>query len=112
MMPDVAVTPELPGVRQAPFQQQLWLFSLAVLSPSRDNRMSRYRMNTAVVRIDNQQGYSRKAQRIFLPQVTYDVIKIVPKVVAEFIKLRHTCTKLSHNYDESSYVFEGSPPPG
>ena len=74
--------------------------------------MSRYRVNLAVVRIDNQQGYSRKVQRIFLAHVTYDVTKIVLKMVAHFKKLRHTCTKLSHNYDESSYVFEGSPPPG
>ena len=73
--------------------------------------MSRCRMNPVVVRIDNQQGYSKKSRRIFLPQVTYDVTKIVLKVVAHIKKLRHTCTKLSHNYDKSSYVFEGFPPP-
>jgi hypothetical protein len=36
----------------------------------------------------------------------------VLKAVAQKKKLRHTCTKFSHNYDESSYVFEGSPTPG
>jgi nicotinamidase-related amidase len=64
-------------------------------------------MNTAVVWIDNQQGYSKIDQRIFLPQVTFDVTKIVPKIVAHNKKLRHTGTKLSHNYDESSYVLKG-----
>jgi hypothetical protein len=87
-------------------------FLPAILSPIRDNRMSRYRLNPAVVRIDNQQGYSKKEQRIFLAQVTYHVTKIVLNILAHNKKLRHTCTKLSHNYDESSYVFEGSPPPG
>jgi hypothetical protein len=69
-------------------------------------------MNTAVARIDNQKGYINKARRILPAQVTYDVTKIVLKVVAHIKKLRHTCTKFSHNYDESSYVFEGSPTPG
>jgi hypothetical protein len=68
-------------------------------------------MNPAVVWIDNQKGYINKTARILPAQVTYDVTKIVPKVVAHNKKLRHTCTKFSHNYDESSYVFEGSPSP-
>ena len=85
-------------------------FLPAILSPIRDNGVSRYRMNPAVVRIDNQQGYSKKAQRIFLAHVTYDVTKIVLKIVAHNKKLRHTCTKFSHNYDESSYVLKGRLP--
>jgi hypothetical protein len=64
-------------------------------------------MNTAVVRLDNQKGYINKARRILPAQVTYDVTKIVLKIVAHNKKLRHTCTKFSHNYAESSYVFEG-----
>jgi hypothetical protein len=50
-------------------------FIPAILSPIRDKRMSRNRMDTAVARIDNQQGYSKNAQRIFLPRVTYVVTK-------------------------------------
>jgi hypothetical protein len=50
-------------------------FLPAILSPIRDNRMSRNRMNPAVVLIDNQQDYIGKAQRIFLPRVTYVVTK-------------------------------------
>ena len=87
-------------------------FLPAILSPIRDNKMSRYRMNPAVVRIDNQKGYINKPRQIFPVQVTYDITKIVLMVVAHNRKLRHTCTKFGHNYDVSSYVFEGSPPPG
>jgi len=50
-------------------------FIPVILSPIRDNRMSRNRMNPAVVLIDNQQDYIGKAQRIFLPRVTYVVTK-------------------------------------
>jgi len=40
-------------------------FLPAILSPIRDNRMSRNRMNPAVARIDNQQGYSKKPSGYF-----------------------------------------------
>ena len=48
MMLYMAITSELSGVRQAPFQQQLGLFSPGILSPLRDSRMSRDRMNLVV----------------------------------------------------------------
>jgi hypothetical protein len=65
MMLDGAVTPEPPGLGQTPFQQQLSTFIPTLLSPIRDNRMSKHRMNAAVARIDNQQGYSKKLSGYF-----------------------------------------------
>jgi hypothetical protein len=111
MMLDVAVSPELRELDKRLSNNNFGCFLPPILSPIRDNRMSRHRMNTAVVRLDNQKGYINKARRRYPAKVNYYVTKIVLKCIAHNKKLRHTCTKFSHNYDESSYVFEGSPYP-
>jgi hypothetical protein len=87
------------------------LFRRAGLSPIRNNMGAGSAVNPAVIRIDNKQGYIKKVKQVYVAYGTSDVTKIVLKIVADHKQMSHTCTKFSHNYDKSSYVFEGSLPP-